>query len=198
MKNKFSYLFILLVIVQIFNTDIIKAQEKSDTIKKVIVQLNPGISVPVIKAWDKLHIGATVSASVHFNLSNSFKIGPDLSYQFNSGKDTVKNFYVAKLSLDLMWFPAALIKSIFKKYKERKDMDNFYISLGFGPGLTSISKGRVVIGATQYVGYLIPLKNRNAINIMVNTPSYLLKKQTVIDENNIYSFVNIFVGYAFR
>ena len=99
-----------------------------------------------------------------------------------------------------MWFPASLFRSIFKKLKYNADADNFYISLGLGPGLSSIQKGKVFVGALQQVGYLIPLKNQNAIHIKVSTPAYLLKKQSSLidDENNIYQFVNLSVGYAFK
>ena len=91
-KKRFNHLWlVLLILTCILSVNSVKAQDKSDT-SRVMIQLNPGISVPVIKAWDKLYIGANVSGSVHFTISNSFKLGPDLSYQINIGKIQLKVF----------------------------------------------------------------------------------------------------------
>ncbi|MGB4776555.1 MAG: hypothetical protein WBP45_15360 [Daejeonella sp.] len=194
MKKQFNYLVTLLIIAQVFNSNMIRAQEK----EKIIIQLNPGLSIPVGEASNNLNIGAGAAGSIHFSLSKSVKLGADMSYQANRGKEAFQNFNVTKLAVDVMWFPVPLFKRILKNKEDTTVADNLYIGLGFGPSLVSIVKDRVFLGTTQYIGYLIPLKNENAINIKLSSPGYIIKNQPPDNSSSIYRFVNVSLGYTFR
>ena len=197
MKKRFRYLIVLLAISQIFSIVIAQAQEKNIREKKVIFQIEPSLSIPIAEAGNKLNVGASIGGSVHFSLSNSFKIGPDLSYQTNSGKESFKNFNAIGLNFDVIWFPKPLFKDISKN--KESVFYNLYIGLKMGHNFTPlIHDDRLFNIISQYIGYLIPLKNQDAINIKLSTPAYILKKQPHNDENESLRFINISVGYVFR
>lgn len=200
MKKKFNYLLILLITVQIFNWNVSRAQEDRNEKEKIIIQLNPGLSIPVGEASNNLNIGAVAAGSIHFSLSKSVKLGADMSYQANRGKEAFQNFKAANLNFDVMWFPSPLFKMVSKKYKMPSNFDNLYIGLGLGHNFIPTIKDndRLFNIVYEYIGYFIPLKNENAINIKLSSPGYIIKNQPPDDGNSIYRFINISLGYTFR
>ena len=188
---------LLIIIVLLCVTHPVLAQEIPEkNNNKVYCILNSALSIPYHTEGESLYVGGNGAGSILYKTSKSVHMGIELSAQFNPGKTGENNFQQLSTNYDIIWYPSALFRSIAKD-KAPSYLNNFYIGFGMGHSFSSNADSDLLNNIKQSLGYRIPLKNKNNIQLQLNRRGFILKRLPLATYQRIFSFIETSVGYSF-
>ena len=189
-----NYRYLLSSILFILNFSA-NAQDTSATVNRYSFFISTHLAVPYKGTEHVLKPGINFAGTVFYNVSPSVKLGIEVSDQINGGKNSFKSFNAVSADFVVKWFPTALFDKVSKKVDERF-LKNFYLELGMGHSFSPLAADGISSIKTG-VGYNIPLRKGNNIDLKLINRGFILKDNLDGYSNGSLNFIGISIGYGF-
>ena len=189
-----NYRYLLSSILFILNFSA-NAQDTSATVNRYSFFISTHLAVPYKGTEHVLTPGINFAGTVFYNVSPSVKLGIEVSDQINGGKNSFKSFNAVSADFVVKWFPTALFDKVSKKVDEQF-LKNFYLELGMGHNFSHLAADGISSIKTG-IGYKVPLKNGNLIDLKLINRGFILKNNLDGYSNGSMSFIGISIGYGF-